>query len=53
MRDVEWKMGVYISSVRDLLANCDYFTATEGDVERVMDRPVGDGADVQMEREKW
>ncbi|KAK2752458.1 hypothetical protein FQN54_008120 [Arachnomyces sp. PD_36] len=30
-----------------------YKQSMEGDVERVMDRPIGDGADVQMEREKW
>jgi hypothetical protein len=26
---------------------------TEGDVEGIMDRPIGDAPDVQAEREKW
>ncbi|KAL2006029.1 hypothetical protein VTN00DRAFT_9683 [Thermoascus crustaceus] len=30
-----------------------YKQSMEGDVEGVMDRPVGDGADVQAECEKW
>ena len=31
------------------LADC----GIEGDVEDVMARPIGDGADVQAEKEKW
>lgn len=27
--------------------------SVEGDVEDVMARPIGDGADVQAEKEKW
>ncbi|KAH8704017.1 acyl CoA binding protein-domain-containing protein [Talaromyces proteolyticus] len=30
-----------------------YKQSMEGDVEGIMDRPVGDAADVQAEREKW
>ncbi|KAL1969329.1 hypothetical protein VTN77DRAFT_9521 [Rasamsonia byssochlamydoides] len=30
-----------------------YKQSMEGDVEGIMERPVGDGADVQAEREKW
>ncbi|OXV11123.1 hypothetical protein Egran_01115 [Elaphomyces granulatus] len=30
-----------------------YKQSMEGDVEGIMDRPVGDGTDVQAERDKW
>lgn len=44
-------MGSFIPEiVRDVDTKWWY---TEGDVEGIMDRPIGDAPDVQAEREKW
>jgi hypothetical protein len=42
--------GIEASEIR---ANSGFLISTEGDVEGIMDRPTGDGSDVQAEREKW
>lgn len=39
-------------TVEDEADRCNYRQCAEGNVENVMDRPVGD-ADVQAEKEKW
>lgn len=46
---VRYTSQLTISLVENGLAD----SGIEGDVEDVMARPIGDGADVQAEKEKW
>lgn len=51
---MDYTSRAWVRSIPEIMRGIDTkWCYTEGDVEGIMDRPIGDAPDVQAEREKW